>query len=132
MSLFGQKDKYYAYFVSKKQNIYKYVKKKRISVNAEKIKFRKGTYKIDTEIPSFSRGNKYFFFIDINGNQIFFNKDKVPKSLGKVMLDLYLARNIITQLTANLSNQQYKLNIMILIGGAVVGGLFGYIIAGMG
>ena len=132
MNIFNQKDKYYAYFVSKKQNIYKYVKKKRISVNAEKIKFRKGTYKIDTEIPSFSRGNKYFFFVDINGNQIFFSKDKVPESWGKVMLDLYLARNIITQLTANLSNQQYKLNIMILVGGAVVGGLFGYIIAGMG
>lgn len=129
--MFEKKDKYYAYFLTKKQNIYKYKKKKRIDADAESVKIKEGVYKVDTEIPSFSKGNKYYFFIDVNATQIFFNKDKIPKSLHRTMLDLFLARKIITQLTANLSNQQYKLNIMLVIIGAVVGGLFGYIIAGM-
>ena len=135
------KKKYIAVFVVSEKGSYSFVGSKKFSPTSKTIKFRKGTYPIDVTYPTYSRGLKLYYFVDVAGNQLKAGETKAKKKLDPLsltemgydpeVLDLVLEKRIVAQLTANLSDNAMKLNILALAIGGLMGGLLGYIIAGV-
>ena len=127
----NRKVKHLAVFVLKKKGTYEIEKIKRFSPTKTTIRFRGGTYIPRTEDPTYTRGLKQFYVIDLKGKEhlSFF---KFNKSLAEdpKLLDAIISRSIIGQLTANLGDGGWKLSLTTLFIGIALGGAFGYIIAG--
>ena len=126
-----KKEKYIVIFLIKQQELYKEVSRKKISKSIKKIRYNKNSlFPIKTSIPSFSKKLKSFFFIDINKGQLFFNKDIKNPILDPILLDDFVSKSLIKQLTMNLSDTTFKMNIMLVFIGLVIGGLIGWIAGG--
>lgn len=151
------KKKYIAIFVVKEKDTFAYEGSKKLSPTSKTVKFKKGTYYVDIANHTYSKGLKLFYFIDVAGEQLEVieegektKKKEIKKkelearkkakegnlelsgmNYDPEVLDMILSKNIVSQLTANLSDNAIKLNIITLVIGAVMGGLFGYILAGV-
>lgn len=125
-----KKNKYIAIFIVKKKDSYTVLGKRRFKASKKTIRFKGRTYLVDVVNATYSRGLKSFYFIDIEGSQIVFKGNKVS-NYDPDVLDMILSKSIVKQLTANIGDNSYALNIMTLVVGAVMGGLLGYIIAGV-
>jgi len=138
----NKKYKYYAIFCKKEYGIFRRLSKKRIRASTEKVRYKKGTYLLNMLFPTYARGLKVFYFIDISGVQlltktmeirnkqiIFRGNDKEPILTPK-MMDKLVSQNIVSQLTSNLSGDAIKMNIISIVLGLIIGALAGFITAG--
>jgi len=71
-----------------------------------------------------------FYFIEVDKTQLFFENNKSSIISPKV-IDMIMSQKIVSELTQNLSGNKVVMNIMTLIFGGVMGGLIGYIVAGV-
>lgn len=125
------KKKYIMVLVQEQQGIFSILKKKRFNPIKPQISYKKHAYTVDVNTPSYSVGLKFYYFVDIKQGQLTYYKD-VNSDANPEIVDMILYKKIISQLTANLSGDAYKLNIITLVIGAVMGGLLGYIIGAGG
>lgn len=142
MSLKNKKSRYYAIFVKEEHGIFKRLTRKRISAMTEKVRYKRHTYILNMGFPTYSRGLKVFYFVDITAGllsaektefkdqQILFKKNSKDVVMSPKILDKLISQNIVSQLTSNLSDGALKMNIITLVLGAVIGALSGFIIAG--
>ena len=123
------KKKYIIVLVQEQQGIYSILKKRRFNPIEPKITYKKHAYIVDVNTPSYSKGLKFFYFVDIKQGQLTYYQD-VNSDSNPEIVDMVLYKKIVAQLTSNMSGDAIKLNIITLAVGAVMGGLLGYIIGG--
>ena len=148
--MFFKKNKnkrYYAIFCVKQHGVFRREGKKRIRPSNPIVRKNKHSFFVNFGFPTYSRGLKDFYFIDIDcgqvlaknteikklkaGNsQILFKGDRDKPLLNPKTLDLLVSQRIVKQLTSNLSDTAWKLNLITLILGLIIGGMSGYIFAG--
>ena len=127
------KKKYIIKFLIKEHGIYTVLKAKRFNPLNKEINFRDKTYIIDINIPTYRKTLKQFYFIDINKTencQLIFYKNKNDSIITPEIMDLIVSKSIIKQLTSNLTDTAFKMNLMYIIFGAIIGGLIGWIAGG--
>ena len=127
------KKKYIIKFLIKEHGIYTVLKTKRFNPLNKEINFRDKTYIIDINIPTYRKTLKQFYFIDINKTencQLIFYKNKNDSIITPEIMDLIVSKSIIKQLTSNLTDTAFKMNLMYIIFGAIIGGLIGWIAGG--
>lgn len=128
--MFNKRKKYLAVFLIKEQESYTIVGKKFFNPTINSIEFQSNTYLINTSTPTYTKGLKLFFFMDISSkNQLLFVKTK-GKKVDTEIVDLIMSKKIIKQLTSELGNTDFKTIILYLIIGLTIGGLIGYLIGG--
>ena len=127
MNLF--KKKYIMVLVQEQQGIFSILKKKAFNPIEPKISYKKHAYTVDVNTPSYSRRLNFFYFVDIKKGQLTFYED-INSDVNSEIVDMIIFKKIVSQLTANLSGDAYKLNIIVLVVGAIMGGLFGFILGG--
>lgn len=123
------KKKYIAVFVVKQEGSYSKVGEKRFKPLDNSIRFMKKTYVIDVSIPTYINRSRLFYLIDINGQQLFFEKSE-GNIISPEVVDMILSRKIITELTSNLSGDKWKMSLLLVVFSAVFGGMLGFLIAG--
>ena len=145
--------KYVAIFVLKEQGTFTRLGKKKFKPVNSCVRYKKRTFILDTGFATYSRGLKQFFFIDFVKGQTYLEETKDTKDTKKLtkkekeekakllklkqlyidpeITDMLISRKVISQLTTNLTGAANVMNIMTLIIGVVIGGLIGYVIAGM-
>lgn len=138
----NKKNKYYVIFVKKEHGIFKRLRKKRISAMTNKVRYKKHTYFLNMAFPTYSRGVKIFYFVDVSkgqltaektefkNKQILFKGNSKDEIMSPKLLDKLVSQSIVSQLTANLSDNAIKMNIMTMIIGIVIGTMAGFILAG--
>lgn len=123
-------NKYIAVFCLKENDGYNIVKKKKIKPTVDSITYKSHTIKpFNINDYTYKKKLKRFYFIDINNSQLLF------QTTGKAILttkeiDMYFRRNLISQLATNLLGTKYTIPIMLIIVGAVIGFLIGFIVSG--
>jgi len=142
MILNKKKNKYYVLFCKKEHGVFKRVRRKRrISPVAEKVRYKKGTYFINMAFPTYLKGLKVFYFVDVtvgqltakkteikNGQILFKGNDK-DAIMSPKMIDKLVSQNIVSQLTSNLSDNAIKMNIVSIVLGLIIGAMGGYLYA---
>lgn len=126
------KKKYIVVFLTQEQSTYSVLKIKKFNPSIDTVKYLKNTYPINVSIPTYTRLLKLYYFIDIKEGQISFNKNNNKSLISPEIIDLIVSRKIIHQLTSNLTDTAIKMNLMMIIIGATIGGLLGWIIGGAG
>jgi hypothetical protein len=159
VSFKNKKNKYYVIFVKKEHGIFKRMSKKRISAMTEKVRRKKHSYFINIGFPTYSRGLKVFYFVDISKGQLISLNTEIKKKVEKKIkngvvksekiteaqvlfkggdddpimspkiLDKLVSQNIVSQLTSNLSDGAIKMNIISIVLGLIIGALSGYLYA---
>ena len=127
------KKKYIIKFLIKEHGIYTVLKTKRFNPLNKEINFRDKTYIIDINIPTYRKTLKQFYFIDINKTencQLIFHKNKNDSIITPEIMDLIVSKSIIKQLTSNLTDTAFKMNLMYIIFDAIIGGLIDWIAGG--
>lgn len=125
------KKKYIIVLVQEQQGIFSILKKKKFNPISPEITYKKKAFTIDVNTPSYSKGLKFFYFVDIKSGQLTYYSD-INSDANPEIVDMILYKKIISQLTANMSGDAYKLNIITLVIGGAMGGLLGYIIGAGG
>lgn len=126
--MFG-KEKYIAVFLTKKHNAYSVARKRRFSVDAKTVQFKKGkSYKIDASQYTYNKGLKLYYFIDTNAGQLFFKASKGGKEKAEI-IDAMIKQSIIKQITSSLGGG-FGVNIMSMILCLGFGMAIGFIIGG--
>ena len=128
--MLGRK-KYIMVLVQEQQGIFSILKKRRFNPIKPEVSYKKKAFTVDVNTPSYSKGLNFYYFVDIKVGQLTYYSD-INSDANPEIVDMILYKKIISQLTANLSGDAYKLNIITLIIGAVMGGLLGYIIGAGG
>ena len=129
------KKKYLVVFMTKENEIYNVLHIKKINPLTKSVKYDDRGYIIDTTNPTYTKTLKLFFLIDVNKElecQLFFNNTTNTKK-SKITpqdIDLVVGLSIVKQLTTNLSDTAFKMNLMYIIFGALFGGLLGWILGG--
>lgn len=123
------KKKYVIVLVQEQQGIYSILKKKRFNPIKPQMSYKKKAYLVDVNTPAYSKGLLFYYFVDIDHGQLTYYQD-INSATNAEIVDMVLYKKIILHLTTNLSGDAYKLNIITLIIGAVMGLLLGYIIGG--
>lgn len=139
----NKKYKYYAIFCKKEYGIFKRLSKKRIRSTTKKVRYKKGTYLLNMLFPTYARGLKVFYFVDVSGvqlltkkvteiknRQIVFKGNDEKPVLTPEMMDKLVSQNIVSQLTSNLSGDAIKMNIISIVLGLIIGALSGFLMAG--
>jgi len=127
----SKKEKHRAVFMIKKESSYSIQKRKKLNPLNKTIDFQDKTYIYNTSIPSFSKGLKHFYLFDINktnGHLLFWQNPECLIS-PKVM-NMICKRKVVQQLTSNLTDTSFKINLMMVFIGLVIGGLIGWIAGG--
>ncbi|MGB5911850.1 MAG: hypothetical protein WBH31_11705 [Promethearchaeia archaeon] len=122
--MFQKKRKYYAVFMVNQEGSYSYIGKKRFRPSQKNLRFKKGTYEIKKMIPSYIKGMKLYYFYDLEKGQIYFGKSN--SNADPEIDDLIIYKKIVAQITSRLSGSPFKINIMWLLMGAIMG-IFGTI-----
>jgi len=127
----SKKKKYIAIFVLKEQQSYTVQKRKKFNPLKKELSFKDKTYHYKISIPTYSKGLKQFYIFDIHtttGHLLFFkNKDSL---ITPEILDMICKRHTIQQLASNLTDTAFKVNLMMVFIGLVIGGLIGWIAGG--
>jgi len=127
--MFAKKKKYFAFFLIKREGTYTRLRKRRFNPNRTVLSYKKGSYPFDVSKPTYERGMKLFYFIEIGKTQLFFQNDKSSSMISPKVIDMIMSQKIVSQLTQNLTGSN-KMNILTLLLGAVMGAMLGFIIAG--
>jgi len=123
--------KYIAVFLIREQNSYSVLKSKKFNPEAKTIRFKKGSsHQIDASNPTYSRGLKMFYFIDINEGQLTFNGEERENEINPELLDMIIEQNIIRQITSNFGEKMFGGQIINLIVALLFGVTIGFLIAG--
>ncbi|GAH50916.1 unnamed protein product, partial [marine sediment metagenome] len=123
-----KKKKYIAIFMLKEQSSYTIKKRKKLNPIKKEISFRDKTYIYNIVIPSYSKGLKQFYLFDIHstiGHLVFIkNKESL---ITPEIIDSICKRKTVLQLTSNLTDTAFKVNLMMIFIGLIIGGLIGWI-----
>ncbi len=130
MSLLHKKNKYKAIFLIKREGSYSIIGKKRFRPSKKMIRFKRATYVIDVSRPTYIRGLKMFYFIEIGKTQLFFGKNTEGTGVSPKVVDMIMSQKIVHDLTTNLVGNAFAINFATLIFGGLMGGLIGFILAG--
>lgn len=123
------KKKYIAVFLTKEQNSYTITKVKRFNPLDDNF-IEKNL--LDISDYTFSKGLRNYFFIDkSNKLQLSFNYNGKLPNINVKAVDDTLARNIISQLTKDMSGVNFTKRIIDIILGLIIGGLVGFIVSGI-
>ena len=112
----------------KREGTYTRRRKKRFNPNKTVISYKKGSYPLDVSLPTYERGLKLFYFIEIGKAQLFFKENKNANIISPKVIDMVMSQKIVSQLTQNLG--QGKMNLLTLFLGLFMGAMLGFIIAG--
>lgn len=118
------KKKYIAVFVVKQQDVRVVLRKKRFKPTSEMIRFRKRTFPIDVAYPTYAKGLKLYYFVDIKDGQVLLNETTNESIINPEILDIILSRKIVTQLTSNLAGNETKMKLVDIFLGLIMG-IFG-------
>lgn len=122
------KKKYIAVFLIREQNTYTIVSKKYFNPTKDSIQFRSNTYIISSANPTYTKGTKLLYFIDVNSKkQLLFVKNKTNE-IDSEIIDLIMSKKIIKQLTSELGGVDITSILLYLVVGLTIGGLIGYLI----
>jgi len=122
------KKKYIAVFLTKEQNSYTITKAKRFKPSDDKFI---ETNLLDISDYTYSKGLRNYFFIDkSNKLQLSFVKGKIP-NIDVKAVDNILAKNLMSQLTKDMSGIDLTKRIIDIILGLIIGGLVGFIASGI-
>ena len=125
----NRKKKYIAVIVVSEQDTYSILKMKRFNTSNTVIRVgAKASHLVDVSKPTYSRGLKLYFFVDITNGHLTFEKTRSPMS--PKVVDLFVKQSIVKQLTARLSESRYASRIFDIIIGLVIGALGGVMVAG--
>lgn len=125
----NKKKRYYAFFLVKREGTYSRLRKKRFSPTKAIVNYKKGSYPLDVSKPTYERGLKLFYFIEIDKTQLFFSENKSSNIISPKIIDMIMNQKIVSQLTQNLSGSG-KMNLLTLFLGLFMGAMLGFIIAG--
>jgi len=128
------KKKYIAVFLIKEKDSYTELSRKKFNPTITEIKYQNKTFIIDISNYTCSKGLKQYYFLDIektNNSQLLFDNSKNESGITPEIIDMVISRKIIHQLTSNLTDSAFKLNLMMIFIGLCMGGLLGYIIGGL-
>ena len=130
MLLNKNKKKYICIFVIKEQGNYNVIKKKKFNPSNNKIKLKKQMFIIKVRYPTYVKGVKLFYFIDVKtGTQISFRKfTKITHSHS--LINLMLGEGVIEELVNGLGEKTNIFNTIVFVLGVVIGALGGFITAG--
>ncbi len=126
-----KKKKYIAVFMLKEQESYTILKKKKLNPLKNIVSFKGKSFVFKTNIATFSKGLKQFFLFDVNitsGHLLFIKNKKsliTPNDIDDICV-----KKVVSQLTVDLTNTAFKVNIMMIIIGLALGGLIGWIAGG--
>jgi hypothetical protein len=93
-----------------------------------KVKYGDKTFLFNINKPVYRSRNTYYYYIDIDGEQLYFGK--TTQKISSRMLDSILSKEIIKQLVAGLENPQFMVLFVYVIIGLAIGLPFGFILAG--
>lgn len=127
--MFRKKKKYIAVIVVSEQNTYSILRVRRFKTSNPLVRVNpKASHLVDVSKPTYSRGLKLYFFVDITKGHLTFEKTKSP--MNPKVVDMFIKQSIVRQLTARLSESRYFSRIFDIVIGLVIGALAGFIIAG--
>lgn len=121
--------KYYAVFTVNQNEVQNVVGFKRIKPTMNKVSFKRKTFLLQIEYPSYIKGRKIYYFFNLKDGQLLFNKTSKESIINPEMLDSVLSRSIISQLTSNL-NTKWKVELPLMIFCMGFGGMIGFVVAG--
>lgn len=128
MNLFSNRKKYYIIFCIKEHGMYTRVKKKRFNPVKAKISYKKKTFVIDVNKPTYSRKLNIFYFVNLYGDcQISF--DDSGEAVNSDFIDLILHKHALQDLASRLTANAWMFNLLVFVVGAIIGALIGYIVA---
>lgn len=109
---------------------YHEIDKKRIKITQGKFRYNNKDFTIFkiNQIAFSDRKNNYYAFDYDSGDQLTFNKSKMPKDVSREDLDIYTNRGIIADLVKGLEDIKPKSQWILLIAGLVLGIGIGIII----
>ncbi len=126
--MFNKRKKYIAVFLIREQNTYTIVSKKYFNPTKDSIEFRNNTYIISSANPTYTKGLRLLFFIDVSSKkQLLFVKNKTNE-IDSEIIDLIMSKKIIKQLTSELGGVDITSILLYLVVGLTIGGLIGYLI----
>lgn len=128
--LFENKKRYIAVFVIKEQEVRVVLRKRRFKASNSTVRYKKRTFPIDVSHPTYAKGLKLFYFIDIKDGQVLLNEVTEESVINPEILDIILARKIVSQLTSNLANTETKMKVLSVLLGIIIGALGGFIAGG--
>lgn len=123
-----KRKKYIAVFLIKEQLTYTILSVKRFIPSESTVRFKDKTFVITINKPTYSKGMKLFYFVDIEVGQLNFDNTK-KSNINPKAIDMILSQKIITELTNNLSGS-FKMNLYNIIIGLLIGALGGFIVGG--
>lgn len=102
----------------------------KIEINQSTFRYNNKDFSnVDLEKIAFTdKRNNYYAFDYDNGTQLFFSKQEIPNSVTIDEIDIYVNRNLISQLVAGLEPPKGKGQYLMLIVGAVLGVGIGIVI----
>jgi len=130
--MFFKKNKirYYAWILQNHHGAFHRIGKKKLRATSESFKYKKKPFKVNINLYTFARGLKQYYFFDAsNSNQIILSKTKVP-NIDSDAYDMVFCKRIVKHLSSNLDKNDWSINLMTFIIGAITGGAIGFIIAG--
>lgn len=129
INILKKKKKYIGIFVVKEQGNYNIMSKKKFNPFKSKIKYGKDLFLINVRYPTYVKGLRLFYFIDVKtGTQISFRK-LTKSTYDPSYINLMLGESTIIDLVSGLGVQK-TLSIMTLILGIIIGALGGFIAKG--
>lgn len=129
MSLFNQKPRYYCLFLRAEQDSYRLIKRKRFKPKKKNLQFQglqliicneSGKNFLNITKYNFRKGNKLYYYIDINTGQLFFYEN-INQQDYSLVIDSIEKRHIIKQFTSGLMDTSFKGNIVWIILGIIMG-----------
>ena len=120
--------KYFVFWLVKQGETYEVLRRKRIKPTNESVSYASHNHHIDIGNPTYRTRNKRYYFVDLDGGQLFV--EGVDIKYDPQIVYEFVDRKIIQQLATNLTSSQWKLNIFLAIFSAIFGGLIGFIMAG--
>jgi len=126
----SKKKKYIVILVIKEQGNYNRIKKKRFKPPNFKIQYKKGMFLVKYRYPTYVRGLKNYYFIDVEtGTQINFRK-LTKGTYNPTTINLMLGQGVIRDIVSGLGEKSNVMNIMLIILGVIIGVPSGIILAG--
>lgn len=125
-----KKKKYVAVFLVSEQGTFSILKFRRFNPSKDAIQYTKGvSHLIDVSKPTYAKGLKLYYFVDIKKGQLGFDSKK-NSAINPEVIDMILKQNIVKQLTTSLSERFLGSQIVNIVIGLVMGILIGIIAGG--
>ena len=126
---FRLRKKYYAIITVRENELQSLIGVKRIKPTNISFSFKKKSFPIQIEFPTYIKGNKVFYFYNFLDETLLLFNDKTNRNtMNADVIDTILSKSIVSQLTSNL-NQKWKMDLPYIFLSAGFGGLLGFIIA---